>query len=47
MLLKILTTRKNFLKKNDVVFVDRNSESIHVFGEVSKPGTFIPASILV
>ena len=31
-----------FLKKNDVVFVDRNSDSIHVFGEVSKPGTFYP-----
>ena len=31
-----------FLKKNDVIFIDRNSDSIHVFGEVSKPGVYFP-----
>ncbi len=31
-----------FLRKNDVLFIDRNSDSIHVFGEVNKPGTFYP-----
>jgi len=31
-----------FLKKNDVIFIDRNSESIHVFGEVTKPGEYYP-----
>ena len=35
--------KENFyLKKNDVIFIDRNSESIHVFGEVSKPGVYYP-----
>ena len=35
--------KENFyLKKNDVVFIDRNSDSIHVFGEVSKPGVYYP-----
>src|SRR6056300_1812032 len=31
-----------FLKKDDVIFIDRNSDSIHVFGEVTKPGTYFP-----
>ncbi len=35
--------KENFyLKKNDVIFIDRNSEAIHVFGEVSKPGVYFP-----
>ena len=35
--------RENFfLKKNDVIFVERNKDGIYVFGEVSKPGRFIP-----
>ena len=33
--------KENFyLKKNDVIFIDKNSNSIHVFGEVSRPGTY-------
>tara|TARA_B100002019_G_scaffold293073_1_gene318593 strand:- start:563 stop:1705 length:1143 start_codon:yes stop_codon:yes gene_type:complete len=40
---KNLDDKENFfLRKNDVVFIDRNSESIHVFGEVNSPGTFYP-----
>jgi polysaccharide export outer membrane protein len=36
-------TKDNFyLKKNDVLFVDRNSDSLHVFGEVTKPGVYFP-----
>ena len=31
-----------YLKKNDVLFVDRNSDAIHVFGEVTKPGIYFP-----
>ena len=31
-----------FLKKNDVIFIDKNSDAIHVFGEVSKPGVYFP-----
>ncbi len=31
-----------FLKKDDVIFIDRNSDAIHVFGEVSKPGIYYP-----
>ena len=31
-----------FLKKNDVIFIDRNSDSIHVFGELTKPGEYYP-----
>ena len=31
-----------FLKKNDVIFIDRNSDAIHVFGEVSKTGVYYP-----
>lgn len=35
--------KENFyLKKDDVLFVDRNSESIQVFGEVTKPGIYYP-----
>jgi len=35
--------KENFyLKKDDVIFIDRNSESIHVFGEVTKPGEYFP-----
>ncbi len=35
--------KENFyLKKDDVVFVNKNLNSIHVFGEVSKPGTYYP-----
>ncbi len=35
--------KENFyLKKNDVIFIDRNSEQIHVFGEVTKPGVYYP-----
>ena len=35
--------KENFyLKKDDVIFIDRNSESIHVFGEVTKPGEYYP-----
>ena len=31
-----------FLKKDDVIFIDRNSDSIHVFGELTKPGEYYP-----
>ena len=31
-----------FLKRNDVIFIDKNSNSIHVFGEVTQPGTYFP-----
>jgi len=35
--------KENFyLKKNDVIFIDRNSDAIHVFGEISKPGVYFP-----
>ena len=35
--------KENFyLKRNDVIFIDKNSNSIHVFGEVTKPGTYFP-----
>jgi len=35
--------KENFyLKKDDVVFIDRNSDAIHVFGEVTKPGVYFP-----
>jgi len=38
-----LDDRENFfLKKDDVIFVDRNSDSIHLFGEVTKPGEYYP-----
>ena len=31
-----------YLKKNDVLFIDRNSEALHIFGEVTKPGVYFP-----
>ena len=35
--------KENFyLKRNDVIFIDKNSNSIHVFGEVTQPGTYFP-----
>lgn len=35
--------KENFyLKKDDVLFIDRNSDAIHVFGEVTKPGVYYP-----
>ena len=35
--------KENFyLKKNDVIFIDNNSDAIHVFGELSKPGIYYP-----
>ncbi len=38
-----LNVKDNFyLKKNDVLFVDRNSDALHVFGEVTKPGVYFP-----
>jgi|TARA_B110000977_G_scaffold43821_1_gene59472 polysaccharide export outer membrane protein len=38
-----LDKKENFyLKKDDVIFIDRNSDSIHVFGEVTKPGIYFP-----
>ena len=38
-----LDDRENFfLKKDDVIFIDRNSDSIHVFGELTKPGEYYP-----
>jgi len=30
------------LKKDDVIFIDRNSDAIHVFGEITKPGIYFP-----
>ena len=40
---KNIDDKENFyLKKNDVIFIDRNSEAIHVFGEVIKPGVYYP-----
>jgi len=35
--------RENFyLKKDDVIFIDKNSNSIQIFGEVIAPGTYFP-----
>ena len=35
--------KENFyLKKDDVIFIDKNSDAIHVFGEVTKPGVYFP-----
>ena len=31
-----------FLKKDDVLYVDRNSDALHVFGEVTRPGVYFP-----
>ena len=36
-------TNENFyLKKDDVIFIDRNPNSILVFGEVTRPGSYFP-----
>jgi len=36
-------TKDNFyLKKDDVLFIDRNSDALHIFGEVTKPGVYFP-----
>ena len=35
--------KENFyLKKNDVIFIDTNSDAIHLFGEVGSPGVYYP-----
>ena len=35
--------KENFyLKRDDVIFIDKNLNSIHVFGEISKPGIYFP-----
>ncbi len=40
---KSIDDKENFyLKKNDVIFIDTNSDAIHVFGEVNKPGVYYP-----
>ena len=40
---KSIDYKDNFyLKKDDVIFVDQNSDAIHVFGEVTKPGVYFP-----
>jgi polysaccharide export outer membrane protein len=40
---KSKNSKDNFyLKKDDVLFVDQNSDSIHIFGEVIKPGVYFP-----
>ena len=31
-----------YLKKNDVIFVERNKDGIYVFGEVGRPGLYVP-----
>ena len=31
-----------YLKKNDVIFIDKNSNSIQIFGEVLSPGIYFP-----
>ena len=31
-----------YLKKNDVIYVERNKDGIYLFGEVSKPGLYVP-----
>jgi polysaccharide export outer membrane protein len=42
---KTIDEKENFyLKKDDVIFIDRNSDSIHVFGEVTKPGVYYPSN---
>ena len=38
-----IDSKENFyLKKNDVLFIDRNSDALHIFGEVTKPGVYFP-----
>jgi polysaccharide biosynthesis/export protein len=40
---KTIDDKENFyLKKDDVLFIDRNSDAIHVFGEITKPGVYYP-----
>ena len=40
---KSIDERENFyLKKDDVIFIDRNSDAIHIFGEITKPGIYFP-----
>jgi|TARA_Y100000389_G_scaffold140429_1_gene138262 polysaccharide export outer membrane protein len=40
---KSTDSKENFyLKKDDVIFIDRNSDAIHVFGEILKPGLYFP-----
>ena len=40
---KNIDEKENFyLKNNDIIFIDKNSNSIHIFGEVSQPGTYFP-----
>ena len=35
--------KENFyLKKDDVIFIDKNSDAIHVFGEVTRTGVYFP-----
>jgi len=31
-----------YLKKNDVIYVERNKDGIYLFGEVTKPGLYVP-----
>ena len=31
-----------YLKKDDVIFVERNKDGIYLFGEVTKPGLYVP-----
>lgn len=31
-----------YLKKDDVLFIDRNYDALHIFGEVTKPGVYYP-----
>ena len=33
-----------YLKKNDVIYVDRNFDALHIFGEVSSPGVYFPSA---
>ena len=41
---KSIDAKENFyLKKDDVIFIDKNSDAIHVFGELSKPGVYYPS----
>src|SRR5210317_1591537 len=36
-------SKENFyLKKDDVIFIDRNPNSIMVFGEINRPGSYYP-----
>ena len=38
-----MDSKDNFyLKKNDVLYVDRNSDALHIFGEVTRPGVYFP-----